>query len=119
MTYKDALGKDNVIILATTCQDQTPHAIYVVSEGIENSKLTIYDCMMDTTIKNLKQSPQVCIVAQTEKEYYRIKGTAHIISSGAKLEDAIASNTSSYKIKNIIEISIEEVFDLDKAKKIL
>jgi general stress protein 26 len=119
MSYIEVLVKDNSLVLITVCLDGTGHGIVVNSEGIRDEKLILFDSMMDTTLENIKRNPKVCVIASSKGEYYRIKGTAKIISSGKIFEDAVSAQSGSYKTKNVIEISVEEVFDLDKAQKVL
>ena len=73
---------------------------------------------MDTTIKNLKSNKYICVVAKTNSEYYKIKGTVEIFDSG-KYFDICNEADKQYPTKHAILIKVEEVFDLDKVQKVV
>jgi predicted pyridoxine 5'-phosphate oxidase superfamily flavin-nucleotide-binding protein len=50
--------------------------------------------------------------------YYRVKGRAAIYGSGKYFDAAVKRSTPEYPVKNAIIISVKEVFDLNKMKKI-
>lgn len=100
--------------MATCSKVGNPNANIVISLGFIDDRLLVADCQMTTTIKNLKENPKICVIAG----YYRIKGSVEIFSSG-KYFDMCVEKNKEYKVKNAILIKVEEVFDLDKVKKIL
>ena len=119
MAWKDALKEGQELVLATSSKDSKPNANIVISNGLVDDKLLVADCMMTTTFKNIQETRRVCIVAKYKKEYYKVKGKATIYSSGKYFDLAVSKTTPEYPVKHAITIDIEEVFDLDKAKKIL
>jgi predicted pyridoxine 5'-phosphate oxidase superfamily flavin-nucleotide-binding protein len=112
--WKDNFEKGKEIVLATSSKEGIPNANIVISLGFVDDKLLVADCQMHTTIKNLKENPNVCVIGG----YFKLKGTAEIFSSG-KYFDLCVKENKDYKVKNAILISVKEVFDLDKVKKIL
>ncbi len=116
MTWKTCLRKGSEIILAT-CSDNKPRAIVVMSLGLENGKLLIGACQMKMTLKNIRNNGRVSVVATHGKEYYRIGGKAAIHSSG-KYFDAAVKRSMPPLPKQAIAITIKEVFNLDKTKKV-
>ena len=82
MVWKDAFKEGQELVLATSSKNNKPNANIVISNGFVDDKLLVADCMMNTTIKNLQDNNQICVFAKCEKEYYRIKGTVKIWSSG-------------------------------------
>ena len=74
--------------------------------------------MMSMTFKNIQENNKVCVIAKHEKEYYRVKGKAIVYSSGKYFDLAVERSGPGYPVKHAILIDIEEVFDLDKLKKI-
>ena len=118
MSWKQAAGAKQEIVLVTASRKGKPHAIVVISEGFVDDKLLVAACMMKTTLKNLKENNQVCVVAKRNKEYYRIRGRARLYSSG-KYFNYLVNEVKEYKVHHAIVISITEVFDLDNVKKIL
>ncbi len=118
MSWKNALELGQNIILATCSKKSHPHAIVVTSKGFVEDRLLINACQMDTTFMNIKESGLVCIVAKFNDEYYRIKGVARIYSSGRYFDIAVARNKTP-PVKHAIVVQINEVFDLDKVKKII
>ena len=118
MSWKNVFAKGQELVLATCSKNCQPHANLVISLGFVGKKLLIADCQMKTTLKNLKESSLVCIVAKKKGEYYRLKGKAVIYSAG-KYFDLCNGAGEDYPAKNAILVSIKEVFDLDKVKKIL
>lgn len=101
-------GKE--LILATSHKDK-PNANIAISLGFHDSKLLIADCQMRTTNKNLKENPNICIIAG----YLRLKGTAEIQPEG-KYFDMAKEKTKEYIVKNAIIVTPKEVYDLDKGK---
>ncbi|MEI7918689.1 MAG: hypothetical protein WCH65_00285 [bacterium] len=69
---------------------------------------------MVTTIKNLKENPSICVIA----DYYRICGDVKLCTSG-KYFDTAVKKSNGYTVKNAIVISINEVVDIDKGSKII
>jgi predicted pyridoxine 5'-phosphate oxidase superfamily flavin-nucleotide-binding protein len=114
VNWKDNFKKGKEIVLATSSKEGIPNANIVISLGFVDDKLLVADCQMHTTIKNLKENPNVCVIGG----YFKLKGTAEIFSSG-KYFDLCVKENKDYKVKNAILISVKEVFDLDKVKKIL
>jgi len=119
MTWKNALKEGQELVLATSSKDAKPNANIVISNGFVDDKLLIANCLMTTTLKNIKENNRVCIVAKYEKEYYRVKGKATVYPSGKYFALAVKRSGPGYPVKHAIAIDIEEVFDLDKGKKIL
>jgi len=109
-------GKE--LVLATCSKDSKPNANVVISLGFVDNKLMVANCSMITTIRNLEQNPKICVIGK----YCRIQGKAEIVSSGKyfdKCVKIVASQDKTLKVKNAILINVEEVFDLEKAKKIV
>lgn len=107
-----SLGKE--IILATSSKNNIPNAIIAISLGIEENNLLVADCQMKNTLKNLKENNNIAIIGG----YYKIKGTAKLETKG-KYFDICQEKTKSMKVKTAIIINIDEVYDLDKTKKII
>ncbi|MCK4550755.1 MAG: pyridoxamine 5'-phosphate oxidase family protein [Candidatus Aenigmarchaeota archaeon] len=114
MNWKDNFEEGKEIVLATCSKENIPNANVVISLGFVDNKLLVADCQMNNTIKNLKENQNICVIGV----YFRIKGTVQIFSSG-KYFDMCVEKNKDYKVKNAILVKIDEVFDLDKVKKIL
>lgn len=110
MEWRGNFIEGREIILATSSKGGVPNANIVVSLGFTEGKLLVADCQMDTTIKNIKENPDVCAVGG----HCRIKGRAEIFTSGKYL-DMCAAKSKGYAVKNAVLIGIGEVFDLDKS----
>jgi len=117
MSWKEAFKKGQELTLATCSKDIEPNANIVISLGFVDDKLLIADSQMGLTLKNLKSTKNICVVAKNNGEYYRIKGTVEIFNSGKYFELCNKAD-EQYPAKNAILIEIKEVFDLDKIKKI-
>jgi len=113
MNYKDCFKEGKEIVLATSSKDGVPNANIVISLGFVDNKLLVADCQMKTTIENLKDNPNICVISG----YFKIKGKVEIFNSG-KYFDMCVKKDSNYKVKNALLITIEESFDLDKCQKI-
>jgi len=113
--WKENFKEGKELVLATCSKDGKPNANVVISNGIVDGKLLVADCQMTTTIENLKQNPKICVIGG----YFRIKGKAMIHSSGKYFDIATSKTTPEYPVKHAITIDIEEVFDLEKVKKIV
>ncbi len=118
MTWKDAFKKGRELTLATCSFDAIPNANIVISLGFVDNKLLIADSQMNNTLKNLQNTKRICIVSKTNKEYYRVKGTVEIFDSG-KYFNICNKTDKEFPAKHAILVTIKEVFDLDKLKKIL
>src|SRR3989338_7713511 len=111
MNWKNHVKEGKEIILATSSKNGVPNANIVISLGFVDDKLLVANCQMKTTIKNLKENQDICIVGG----YFRIKGKVEIFSSG-KYFDMCVQKSKGYSVKDAILITIDEVFDLDKVK---
>jgi predicted pyridoxine 5'-phosphate oxidase superfamily flavin-nucleotide-binding protein len=118
VSYKLALQTGKEIILATSSPDGKPNAIVVICQGIVEGRILINACQMNTTLKNIKENKKVCIVVINKKEYYKIIGTAKIYASGKYFDISVKKNKGP-DVKYAIAVDIEEVYDLDKVKKIV
>ena len=113
MSWKEFFEKGKELVLATCSKDCNPNANIVISLGFVDGKLLIADSQMQTTLKNLQEIKKICVVAG----YHRLKGNVKIFNDG-KFYDLCNKFDKKYPTKNAIVISIEEVFDLDKGKKV-
>jgi uncharacterized pyridoxamine 5'-phosphate oxidase family protein len=117
MEWKENFKEGKELILATSSKSGKPNSNIVLSLGFKNNKLLVADCQMKTTIENLKENPLVCIISG----YLRLKGKVKIFNSGEDFnygKKVVYSQDSSLGVKNILVISVEEVFDLDNGKKL-
>ncbi|MDI6603435.1 MAG: pyridoxamine 5'-phosphate oxidase family protein [Patescibacteria group bacterium] len=114
MEWEDNFKEGKELILATCSKKCIPNANIVISLGFVDDKLLVANCQMKTTIKNLKENQNICVVGG----YVRLKGTVEIFSSG-KYFDLCVKKNKDYTVKNAILITVNEVFDLDKVQKIL
>ncbi|MBU3905272.1 MAG: pyridoxamine 5'-phosphate oxidase family protein [Nanoarchaeota archaeon] len=119
MSWKDLLERGREIILATSSKNGRPNAVVVICEGIIDDKILINVCQMKTSLNNIKENNQVCVVTTGNGEYYRISGNAILHSSGKYFDIGIKSNDETYPVKHVLTIDAKHVFDLDKAKVIL
>jgi len=118
MTWKKAVQQRQLISLATSSKSGTPRAIIVTSLGFIEGKLLIGECVMKQTFSNIKTNNKVSIVAQYDKEYYRIDGRTKFYSKGKYFDAALKRSNPPLPRKAIV-VDIKEVFDLDKLKKII
>ncbi len=114
MNWKEFFKEGKELVLATCSKDGRPNANIAISLGFVDNKLLIADCQMETTIKNLRENKKICIIAG----YYRLRGSVEIHSSG-KYFDLCVQKNKEYTVKNAVVVNVEEVFDLDKVKRIL
>ncbi len=117
MDWKEALKPRQELFLATSSKDGKPRNIVVISCGIEDGKLLIGVCLMKTTLKNIQENSCVSIVTKYNGRYYRIDGKATLYSSG-KYFDLVYQRSNPPMPKQAIVVDIEEVFDLEKVKKV-
>ncbi len=112
-----ALGIE--LVLCTTNEDGSPHAIMVISGGLMNDRLVLSDCEMQTSEANIARESRVCLVAQGDGHYYRVEGKAELHDKGRFFDLAVAHNKGSSTVKHAIVITIQAVYDLDNAVRIL
>lgn len=80
---KKAFEDGEEIVLATCSKDGIPRTIVVTSLGFYKNKLLIGICQMKTSFENLKQNPNVSLLAMEKGKYYLIaNGKSEIYSSG-------------------------------------
>jgi uncharacterized pyridoxamine 5'-phosphate oxidase family protein len=119
MTWKDALKEGQELVLATSSKDGKPHAIFVICKGIVDDKILISVCQMKKSLKNIRENPDVVLITKYNNEYYRISGKGTIHASGKYFDLAIARNIKGTpKPKAALAVDINEVYDVDKVKKI-
>lgn len=114
MGWKDNFKEGKELILATSSKDGKPNANIVISLGFLKNKLLVADCQMFTTIKNLKENKKIAVIGG----YYKIRGFVEIYSEG-KCFDLCKKKTRGYKVRHAILITIKEVIDLGKCKRII
>lgn len=114
MNWKNSFKDGKELILATSSPKNMPHANIVISLGFVDDKLLVANCQMSSTIKHLQKNKNICVVGG----YFRIKGKVDIFSSG-KYFDYAVKKSKGHCVKNAILVTISEVFDLDKVKKVL
>lgn len=113
MDRKKSFKEWKELVLSTSSKSWIPHANIVISLWFVDDKLLVADCQMVTTIKNFKENPYVCVVA----DYYRIYGSIKLFTSW-KYFDIAVKKSDVYTVKNAIVVSINEVVDMDKGCKI-
>jgi predicted pyridoxine 5'-phosphate oxidase superfamily flavin-nucleotide-binding protein len=113
MVWKDNFKEGKEVVLATSSKKGYPNGNIVISLGFADEKLLVADCQMETTIKNLKENRKICVIGG----HFKIKGKVEIFDSG-KHFDTCVKKSEGYDVKNAILVDVEEVYDLDKAKKI-
>ena len=120
MTWKDVFVLNNEAVLVTSSKDGNPNGIYVIIKGIEDNKVLLSVCQMKVSLNNIRENNIVCIIANKGEEYYKIKGTGTIYDTGKYLDLAIERNTpGTPNPKMALMVDIKEIYDLDKAEKIL
>jgi predicted pyridoxine 5'-phosphate oxidase superfamily flavin-nucleotide-binding protein len=118
MSWKNVFEKRQELVLSTCSKNGTPNINVVISLGFYDNQLLIADAQMNTTIKNLEENNKICIFAKKKNLYYRMRGNVKIFNSG-KFFDLCVANDKQFPAKNAILVSVNEVFDLDKGKRIV
>jgi uncharacterized pyridoxamine 5'-phosphate oxidase family protein len=113
INWKNNFKEGKQLVLATASLVGNPNANVVISLGFIEDKLLVADCMMETTIKNLKANPKVSIVSGV----YKINGVAKIYDSGEIFDICTkrSAKVSPDRVKNAILVDIKDIFDLYKA----
>jgi hypothetical protein len=115
--WNKVFEKGNEIVLVSVSRKGEPHAVVAISLGLVDERLLVAACQMNTTLKNIKDTGKVCVVGHTGKEYYRLKGSATLHGSG-KYFDLAKKLNKGEPVRQAITITMDEVFDLDKVKKV-
>ncbi|MBR9705375.1 hypothetical protein GOV12_08225 [Candidatus Pacearchaeota archaeon] len=113
MGWKNSFKEGKEIILISSTKKGEPNGIIVISKGFEDDMLLIADCQMKKTIINIKENNKICLIS----DYFKIKGNVKVINSG-KYFKICAKKNKDCKVNNAILVNINEVYDLDKVKKI-
>jgi uncharacterized pyridoxamine 5'-phosphate oxidase family protein len=120
MVWQDALKTGQELILSTSSKDGKPHAIYVIGMGLVDNKILIGLCQTNISLKNLQENPVTCVVAKHDGEYYRMTGKATLYDSGNYYDLVVErSGPDSREVKYALAVDVEEVYDLDKVKKLV
>ena len=115
MNWKKYFSKDKEIILVSASTGGLPNASIVVSVGLSGDEVLVANCHLFTTVKNIKENKNVCLVGG----YFRIKGEAKIFTKGRHFDLCVKENKGySVPVSSAILVKIKEVFDLDKVKAI-
>ncbi|MCX6784992.1 MAG: hypothetical protein NTV81_03635 [Candidatus Komeilibacteria bacterium] len=114
MNWKNNFKENQELILATCSSKAKPNANIVISLGLIGDKLLVADCQMNTTIKNLKENGNICVISK----YLKMVGKVKIYTSGKYFEICSRKN-KGYTIKHAILINPKKVFDLDKGKMVI
>lgn len=111
--WRENFKQGRELVLATSSLNGKPNANVVVSLGFIGEKLLVADCLMKTTIDNLKSNPRISVVSGK----YKINGVVEIFSSGGYFDECVqrSAKISSDKVRNAILIDSENIFDLYKA----
>jgi hypothetical protein len=112
MTWKNNFEKGKEIILSSASKSAVPNANVVMSLGFDDDELVVANCQMNNTIKNLKENNFICVLGG----YFRLVGSVEIYSSGSLFDKAVLNSDEDYPVKEILIITIDSVFDLDKGK---
>jgi len=118
MNWKNNFKEGKELVLATCSKTGKPNANVVISLGFDKDKLMIADCSMTTTIKNLKENPQIVIV----NGYLKIIGKVKTYSSGKEFNKCVKIVTKqdkTIKVKNAIFVDVINVIDMANLKKIV
>ncbi len=110
-SWQDSFKEGKELVLATASKSGQPNANIVISLGFVDGRLLVANCQMVNTIKNLAENQDICAVGG----YYRISGNVELFDSG-KYFDLCVQKSEGYKPKHAIMISVDEIFDLDKAE---
>ena len=114
------LKRKKILFFATSSKKGKPNLIAVESMGLFSNKILLTDCQMKKTLKNLKENKLVSICVTNNKNYFQIKGIVSYYKKGKWFELAKKMlKKEPYKPKGAILISIREIYDLDKCKRIL
>ena len=117
MDWKDVFREKNEVVLSTYSKESGPHAIVAISQGFtDDDKLLLNACQTNTSVRNIKIDRRISVVGLTGG-YFRIKGVAELYDSGRYFKISEERNKGP-KVKYSIVITVTEVFDLDKVKKI-
>ena len=118
--WKKAFEEGEEIILATCSKEGIPRAIVVTSLGFYKNKLLIGVSQMKKSFENLKENPNVSLVAiKKGKYYYRANGRAEIYSSGEYFDVALERSKKYPPLPHhVLVVDIREVYDLDKVQRI-
>lgn len=105
-------------VLATS-DGERPNAVPVSYVRIVEEKIWLVDLFMDKTASNLRRNPRVSLVCWKGTAGYQIKGRAELVVSGPLFDEAgnwVASTHPDRKVKGLILLTPEEIFDIAPAK---
>jgi hypothetical protein len=116
MSWKDYF-KDGKEIIVSTCSKNKPNSCIAVSLGLSKETLSIANCYMKTTVRNLKENSSVCIIGG----HYRAIGNAKIYTKGNCFEECssiLSKQDKNLKLKSAIAIKINRVDNLENSKRV-
>jgi len=117
---KKLLKEGKTIFLATSSKSAIPNLVAVESCGLVDNKILIADCHLGKTLANLKENNKVSVLVTDSKEYFQIKGTSEYQTSGKHFDKTLKDlEGTEYKLKGMVIISPEEIYDLQKYTRLL
>jgi predicted pyridoxine 5'-phosphate oxidase superfamily flavin-nucleotide-binding protein len=117
---KNLLKEGRTIFLATSSKSAIPNLVAVESCGLADNKILIADCHLGKTLANLRENDKVSILATDNKEYFQIKGIAEYQLKGDHFNKISKElEGTEYKLKGVVVISLNEIYDLQRYVRVL
>jgi predicted pyridoxine 5'-phosphate oxidase superfamily flavin-nucleotide-binding protein len=114
------LKEGRTIFLATSSKSAIPNLVAVESCGLVDNKILIADCHLGKTLANLKENDNVSILTTDNKEYFQIKGVAEYQIKGKHFDKILKElEGTEYKLRGIVLISCNEIYDLQRYSRLL
>lgn len=89
---RDVLEKAEMWVLATANLDNTPNAVPInFVKVLDDKRILLVDNMMKKTRENIAANPKVAVTVWHEHDGYQLKGKAHVETSGAYVDEAVAT----------------------------
>lgn len=109
---KDKLEQATIAV-STVNSENKPYGIVIMSAKVKDNKIIITNNYMKTTIDNIKNNPNICLVFWEGEKGWRVSGKAEHFDSG-KWFDFVKSlhENKKYNPKGVLVIEIEEIREL-------
>jgi predicted pyridoxine 5'-phosphate oxidase superfamily flavin-nucleotide-binding protein len=114
---RDAAANTPVFIMATASKDGEPNGVPMgLARIFSDDEILIVDNFMNKTRQNLAENPRVAVSfwsAKTHGGGYQCKGTAQVLTSGAKFDTAmewVKSRKPPHTPKAMVFVKVDAVY---------
>lgn len=117
---KKQLKPGKIVYFATSSKKSIPNLVAVEVFDVLSNKILIADCHFNKTRKNIKENKSAAMITAGNGGFFQIKGKIDYQTSGKNFNRLVKSlKGTKFKANGIVIMSCDEVYDLDKYKRLV